>query len=198
MTSPRGGHASVLLGDGSVLVMGGFNNSCTSLDTAEVFDPSTQTFTALTSKMAAGRSDLAATLLANGMVLLTGGGSCDNALDTAELFDPTTQSFTAISATMTMLRRGHGSSRLTNGSVLVSGGGTLGSNPPLTLVALDTAELFEPSTQGFSAISEMMTTPRFVHTQTTLSGGSVLLTGGVNINTSGSLVILDSAETYTP
>ncbi len=73
MSSPRGGHASVLLGDGSVLVMGGFNNSCTSLDTAEVFDPSTQTFTALTSRMAAGRSELDATLLANGMVLLTGG-----------------------------------------------------------------------------------------------------------------------------
>ena len=175
MTSPRGGHASVLLGDGRVLVMGGFNNSCTSLNTAEVFDPSTQTFAALTSRMAASRYELAATLLANGMVLLTGGGSCDNTFDTAELFDPTTQSFTAISATMTALREGHGSSRLTNGSVLVSGGGTDVSN----IVVFNTAELFDPSTQRFSAISERMTATRFGHTQTTLSSGSVLLTGGL-------------------
>ena len=198
MTSPRGGHASVLLGDGTVLIMGGFNNSCTSLNTAEIFDPSTQSFTALTSMMAAGRSELAATMLANGMVLLTGGGSCDNTYDTAELFDPITQSFTAISATMTALRGGHGSGRLTNGSVLVSGGGIDGSNPPLTLVVLDTAELFDPSTQRFSAISERMTATRSWHTQTTLSSGSVLLTGGLYINTSGFLVILDSAETFTP
>jgi hypothetical protein len=198
MTSPRGGHASVLLGDGRVLVMGGFNNSCASLNTAEVFDPSTQTFAALTSRMAASRDELAATPLANGMVLLTGGGSCDNVFDTAELFDPTTQSFTAISATMTSLREGHGSSRLTNGSVLVSGGGTVGSNPPSTLVGGNTAELFDPSIQIFSAISERMTTPRFAHTQTTLNSGSVLLTGGLDFNSSGSLVILDSAETFTP
>ncbi len=99
---------------------------------------------------------------------------------------------------MTTIRGGHGSSRLTNGSVLVSGGGIDESDPPLTFVVLDTAELFEPSTQRFSAISERMTTPRFWHTQTTLSGGSVLLTGGLNFNSSGSLVILDSAETYTP
>jgi len=198
MTSPRGGHASVLLGDGRVLVMGGFNNSCTSLNTAEVFDPTNQSFTALTSMMAAGRSELEATALANGMILLTGGGSCDNTFDTAELFDPTNQSFTAISATMTALRGGHGSGLLANGSVLVSGGGTDGSNPPSTLVVLNTAELFDPSTQRFSAMSDRMTAPRGWHTQTTLSSGSVLLTGGLNFNSSGSLVILDSAETFTP
>ena len=198
MTTPRGGHASVLLGDGRVLVMGGFNNDCTSLNTAEVFDPSTQTFTALTSRMVAGRSELEATPLANGMVLLTGGGSCDDTFNTAELFDPATQSFTAISATMSALRGGHGSGRLTDGSVLVSGGGTDGSNPPATLVVVNTAELFDPSTQKFSAISDKLTVPRTWHTQTTLNSGSVLLTGGLNLNSSGSLVILDSAETFTP
>lgn len=197
MASPRGGHASVLLNDGKVLVMGGYNNDCASLNSAEVFDPSTQLFTAVASTMATGRSELEAISLANGMVLLTGGGSCDSTFDTAELFDPATQSFTAISATMTALRGGHGAGRLSNGSILVSGGGTTGSSPPSTLVSLDTAELFDPSTQKFSAISKKMTVPRFMHTQTTLSDGTALLTGGVYVNT-GVLVTLDSAELFTP
>ena len=198
MTSPRGGHASALLGNGNVLVMGGFNNSCTSLNTAEVFDPSTQTFTALTSSMAAGRSEISATPLANGMVLVTGGGSCRNSFDTAELFDPTTQSFAAIAATMSTLRGSPGSSRLGNGAVLVSGGGTAGSSPPATLVALNTAELYDPASKTFSVISERMIAQRIKHAQTTLSNGSVLLTGGANVNSSGSLVVLNSAEIFTP
>ena len=198
MASPRGAHASVLLGTGRVLIMGGYNNSSISLDTAELFDPSTQTFTALASRMAAGRAALDATPLANGMILLTGGSSSRNVFDTAELFDPATQSFTAISATMTAIREGHGSSRLANGSVLVSGGGILGSNPPSALAALNTAELFDPSTQRFSAISDRMSAPRMAHTQTSLSSGSVLLTGGGYLNSGGSFVILNTAETFTP
>lgn len=198
MISPRGGHSSVLLSNGTVLVMGGYNNECVPLDTAEIFNPATQNFTALTSRMAQGREGADATVLEDGMVLVTGGGSSDNAFDTAEAFDPVTQTFTTLSATMTVPREGHAASRLADGSVLVSGGGTAGSDPPSTLVVRGTAELYDPSTQRFVAIPDRMTTARFFHRQTTLSDGSVLLTGGGKLKAYGSFLVLNTAERYVP
>ncbi len=197
MTTPRGGHSATLLSDGRVLLFGGFNNSSVALNTAELFDPSTQTFAALANKMTLGRSELTATLLPNGRVLLSGGSSSNTDFNTAETFDPSTQGFTAIAATMMAVRSGHGASPLANGSPLITGG-AIGAAPPSSGTILDTAEAFNPATQTFSAIGARMTSPRFFHSQTTLANGSILLTGGVNFNSSGSFIVLNSAELFTP
>ena len=198
MTSPRGGHGAALLPDGKVLLVGGFNNSSVALNSAELFDPATQTFTAITATTTSRRSEFTATVLPNGQVLLAGGGSSSTSYTSAELYNPATQTFSALSAVMSAAREAGGASLLPSGQVLLSGGGTLGSNPPSSVVALDSADVYDPASQTFAAALATMTVRRLAHTQTLLPDGRVLLVGGGNVNASGALVILNSAEIYGP
>ena len=74
MTVPRDGHDAVLLQNGQVLVAGGLNASssgCTTLAAAELYNPSTGTWTE-TGSMSVGRYSFTLTLLSNGEVLAAG------------------------------------------------------------------------------------------------------------------------------
>jgi len=92
MKSARLFHATALLADGQVLLTGGLAGQSISsfavLRSAELYDPVTQTFTAVTATMTSARAAQTATLLPNGHVLLTGGVSDLNgaALNTAEQY----------------------------------------------------------------------------------------------------------------
>ena len=91
MTTPRFTHTATLLQNGKVLIAGGSRSlndlagadSSDDLNTAELFDPATGTFTA-TGRMSVPRSLHAAALLANGKVLVAGGTPGN----VAELYDP--------------------------------------------------------------------------------------------------------------
>jgi hypothetical protein len=108
MIQGRSHFAAVLLQNGKVLVMGGINPSAYAslLTTAELYDPYTGKWTS-TGPMLIGRSDFTATLLADGRVLVAGGG--DNS---TEIYDPLTGSFSTgpymmesrVSQTATMLQ----------------------------------------------------------------------------------------------
>ena len=195
----RTNHTATRLPDGRVLLAGGQdNNDGGGRNSAELYDPATQAFTALASTMASRRSDFVAISLQDGKVLFAGGDSSGIVFNSAELYDPTTQTFTAISATMGSPREGHAMSLLPSGLVLITGGGSLGSAFPATSVFLDTAELYDPSTQTFTAIAARTTSTRFGHTQTLLTSGAVLLTGGAKVASSSSFVVHNSAEAYGP
>ena len=112
MTIVRAFHAAALLPDGQVLITGGTASAVSgtsSLNTAELYDPTANTFTALPATMQQVRDNHTATTLKNGQVLLTGGQDNINGdgHNTAELYDPVTKTFTAIAATMTTPRGGH-------------------------------------------------------------------------------------------
>ena len=97
MVDDRTRHTSTLLTGGEVLIAGGahisvFFEKCparimfSSLASAEIFDPVSQTFT-LTGNMTTPRYEHTATLLGSGKVLLVGGvDSNENVLASAELF----------------------------------------------------------------------------------------------------------------
>jgi large repetitive protein len=92
LTTARISHTATLLSNGKVLAVAGFNNEPVNSTqrSAELFNPATETWTA-TTELNVVRGNHAATLLADGRVLVTGGnGGGSPALTNSELFDSTT------------------------------------------------------------------------------------------------------------
>lgn len=189
MADGRSTHSATLLPSGKVLIAGGdaafffsyyYGNS--PLNTAELYDPSSGTFSS-TGKMAAQRSFHTATLLTSGKVLIAG-GSTGGSSATGELFDPTTGVFTT-TGDMTVGRSSHTATLLTSGKVLIAGGQSVSGD-------LKSAELYDPATGNFT-MTGSLTDARSFHTATLLQNGKVLITGGVQ-----SANPLASAELYDP
>jgi len=173
MTTSRWGlHTATLLDTGKVLIAGGSNwrdGQFRSLDTAELYDPSSGIFTPTGPMTTASDSwGIRAVLLTSGKVLLVRRPRGDGAILTYELYDPAagTFSLTGPSAyprmypeTVTLLR---------NGNVLVtlSSGGDDGFRA---------TELYDPGTGTFTAASGVA--PGEYLTGTVLSNGAALVTG---------------------
>ena len=123
------GRTATLLRNGKVLVTGGEHEDCGRFRSAELYDPSTGTFTA-TGDMIRARDLHTATLLPDGRVLITGGeteecsgNGCWFAGSTAsaEIFDPSTGTFD-FTGNMNARREVHTATLLNNGRVLITGG----------------------------------------------------------------------------
>jgi N-acetylneuraminic acid mutarotase len=180
-------HRAALLLDGTVLIMGGnvLANSQgggdRETDTAEVYNSLRKTWTSV-GKMHAARSEHEATLLSDGTVLVAGGTFTP---DPADIYTASTHTFTAVSP-MLQARGRHKGILLSNpvwgslqGKVLeiggdITGGAVFGGAQQ----ALDTVELYDPSTGQFSLFGTM-TVERQNHTATLLNDGRILITGGV-------------------
>lgn len=128
--------------------------------------------------MATARAGHAATELADGSVLVTGGSSRSTTMRSAEWFDTTTGAFTAL-PDMTTERYFHTATRLASGEVLLVGGsGGAGAHG-----ATATAEIFDPVTRTFRATAGPLAKARVFHTATLLSDGRVLIVGGAGADT---------------
>jgi N-acetylneuraminic acid mutarotase len=138
LNTGRAHHTATLLAGsgGKVLVAGGFScappsQTCSALNSAELYDPATGTWSS-TGNLNSGRADgHTATLLLSGKVLVAAG-----AFDNSELYDPATGTWSN-TATLNAARRFHTATLLLNGKVLVAGGS--GDN---------TAELYDPGTNS--------------------------------------------------
>jgi len=173
MTAARDSFTATLLSSGDVLVAGGGDGFEHAVDSAELYDPSTQSFTP-TGSLATPRAYPTAIRLPGGDVLVAGGIDSDVVLSSAELYDPSTGTW---SSTGSMLNIGYGlaSTLLPNGMVLVTG------------YDVNSAELYDPSTGTWTATGAMTGSHEF-GTDTLLPDGEVLCAGG------GSAV----AELYDP
>lgn len=141
--------------------------------------------------MMTNRALAAATLLASGDVLVTGGSGGDwwfTTFNSAEIFDHVTGTFRNAIGSMAEGRDSHTATRLKDGKVLIAGGGMdwWGST--------GTAELFDPATETFSAVGKMISM-RSAHTATLLNDGKVLIAGGVDWN---AFIMVAAAEIYDP
>lgn len=142
-----------------------------------------------TGSMVSARAGQTATLLEDGKVLVTGGGSA-----TADLYDPTTGAWSA-TGSLSVARVGATATLLQNGKVLVAGGCCTGSD------ALASAELYDPTTGTWSPTGRM-TIGRWGQTATLLPDGDVLIAGGLaceyQCGTATFFNTLRSAELYDP
>jgi hypothetical protein len=176
LNSPREEHTATLLPSGQVLVVGGLNGSAPVV-TAELYNPSTGTFSYTAGNLNTARYSHSATLLANGKVLISGGFNGTVALNSAELFDPSTGAFT-VTGSMATARQRHAAVLLNDGTVAMIGGE--GASAPL-----GSAEIFNSTTNTFAAASGSMANVRDSLTatliaNTTTAAGKVIAAGGVN------------------
>ncbi len=193
LNTARFSHTATLLNDGTVLIAGGQAPlpSCVippcnaiPMAAAELYNPAAGIFTP-TGSLNTARAYHTATLLNNGMALLTGGlDNNGNILASAELYNSATASFTP-AGSLNTARYFHSAALLNNGTVLIAGG--TGASPYLA-----SAELYDPNANAFT-VTGNLNTARDNHTATLLTNGTVLIAGG-----GGSSGILASAELYQP
>ena len=192
MSSPRIYHTATLLPNGQVLVVGGSANLAywppPALASAELYNPSTGTWTT-TASLKTGRYSHMAVLLPNGKVLVVGGEITSGAYTpSAELYDPSTGKWTT-TGSLIVTRYGFEATSLQNGKTLVAGGNAA------TGGLLAEAELYDPSTGRWTTTGSL-NDARALTTLTLLSNGRVLAAGGNDAN--GFHGYASSAELYDP
>ncbi|WP_438029549.1 kelch repeat-containing protein [Sorangium sp. So ce233] len=196
MLTARTAHIAVPLPGGEVMVAGGMLHvepgGISTLSSAEVFDPATNTWRSI-QPMIDDRSSSTATVLPDGRVLVAGGDRHDvidgvghwSTIDSAEVFDPVSGMWSPIPP-MRAARYGHTASLLADGRVLVAGGG--GARP-----TLDSAEVFDPASGVWRSVAPMVNA-RILHTASPLPHGRVLVAGGARDGSLASVEVFDPAS----
>lgn len=166
---------------------GGADAARNALTKAELYDPATNSWSAV-GQMQVPRRDATATKLPNGKVLIEGGytDANNNVTNTVDVFDPSNNSF-SLGKPMSMPRALHAATVLANGDVFVTGGyvsqaGAIARETELYSVAADT---WTPKA--------LMATKRATHKAALLADGRVLVVGGGD-----GLVHLNTSEVYNP
>lgn len=187
MSSNRAYHSSILLNDGTVLIVGGYSSGY--LNTAVIYDPSTNTYSSTSNNMSEARGYASLTLLNNGKVLIVGGANQRTGYlqptYTAELYNPTTKTFTTLPSLPSWMYY-HTATKQPDGLVLIAGGQASYGG-----VEIQTAILFDPTTNQFITGVTPMTTGRAWHSATLLPNGKTLIVGGYSGNSARTAEIYD-------
>jgi hypothetical protein len=197
MVTPRiFGISATLLPDGKVLIAGGAVASTsagvTNTASVELYDPSTGMFPAA-GEMVTAKGCPAATLLANGKVLIAGGAEWNepSSAASAELYDPATGAFTSAGPYANSNPRVNADLGFCPKANLLPDGKVL-----IIWDDMDSsAELYDPGADRFSPAGSMIRPPGLTSPATLLTNGKILFAGGEDGETS---IGFDSGELYDP
>lgn len=187
MNQARMYHNKILLPEGKVVVLGGHGTNFVSLSSAEIWDPSTNTFTPLSMNYPHDGGGLAK--LKDGRYLIAGGAKdlgVAPGYDTAEIYNPSDNTFTP-TGQMNYARCNTKAATLESGKVLVVGGWYDQNSPKY-------GELFDPSTNTFSATGALNTQRSNPLVIPTTDGRAVVIGGVPPYGGSG----IESIELYDP
>ena len=186
MSIARDGCQPSLLQDGRVLITGGGippdETMLNTLNTGEIFDPATMSFTKLSSTMSVHRTGHIQVTLPDGRVLIAGGRTSEvpdipgaKVHKSADIFDPETNTFSP-TGPLNVARRDAAAVVLDDGRVLIIGGGD-GCDMVLT-VGIDSAEIYDTATGTFELLASKMSVPRQFLNAVKMPDGTVLIFGG--------------------
>jgi hypothetical protein len=184
LNTPRGDHTAVILPSGKILVAGGYNTRADNatnkyLNSYELYDPNTDSFTQSTTKLMKARRAFhtATNIPTSGKTLIIGGANNGNAaLASIEFYDQATGTW-ALGNPMKVARRNHGAALLAPppmGSSLVLVAGGLGADGKAT----KSAEILDLKTGVWTSVD--MLHARAYHTLTRIFG-YVLNANGVPV-----------------
>jgi hypothetical protein len=182
-------HTVTPLPSGKVLIIGGIDDSPSTMDSVELFDPAGNEGAGsitLLNPITNARLGHTATLLPSGNVLIIGGWHIDNGpLSSVELYDPAANdglgSVTALTPLMTP-SFGHKSFLLNSGKVLVLGTGG------------ESVSLYDPAGTGSVTTLAPLNEIRQYYSATMLNSGKILIVGGTLFDTVSSTVELYDPE----
>jgi hypothetical protein len=209
MTTARTGHTATLLANGKVLIAGGDTGGpgpFTFLVAAEIYDPSTGTFTATGNMVANGGFGWSTSaLLPDGRVFIAARGN-------AEVYDPSTGTFAltgAYSSSQTGVVEMQTATLLPDGRVLAIGAVLTQCASGQCIYNAGPAELFDPKTDTFSATDLAPASlppprpptvdPPWSSTATLLMNGTVLFVDGNDEELADYAAVYDPASgKFTP
>jgi hypothetical protein len=172
MNTERTFHTATPLIDGRVLVTGGRTKAADGTTiwhkSAEIYDPSDETWTPTDNEMEMVRAGHRATRLQDGRILITGGSGTN----VAEIFDQTTGRFSTLDNRMFASRSLHGQVVLPNGVVFITDGGS------------KTGELFDPTANQFTQAGNQPGLVRSAALTFMFRPGEVLNLGGIDFEAS--------------
>lgn len=185
MSTPRWHDSAITLLTGKVLVVGGACEigvaGCASdAQSADLFDPTTNTFTPTAMKLQMPRDYTRAVLMVDGRVFISSGND-----PSVEIYDPAADSFTLVAHAQ--LHTYGFVVRLRDGRVLLGGGDG----------GVTAAELFDPDTATFTPAGAMVQ-GRSMLTAHTLPDGHVAVIGGASMSAGGIVDPLASIGLFDP
>ena len=210
MVTPRALHAAATLNDGRVLFTGGVDGAALVTTSCEIYDPATDTFTAV-APLNGPRAGHAAATLPDGRVMVVGGTTnftdittaAAGSLNTVEIYNPGTNTWAAGPA-IGGRRLVPSLTRLSTGRMLVAGGIeiTVLFGIPIGATSTIKAQLYNPATNTWSNAANMPS-GRAYHqdSQVTLADGRVLLSGGVlvpDLISAANSASIANADVYNP
>lgn len=184
----RSSHVAVLLGDNSVLVVGGIDASYFILLEAELYDTGLGNGITISNSAVYMRSHIVKTVLPDGDVLLIDNCETRGYVNQTQLYDHVTKTFSAFPAGIGSQRMCFTATQLANGDLVLLGGtyGFSQLNMPATWFSWTSREFYSNSS---------IRKGRYLHTATLLQDGRVLIVGGEDQTVNGG--VLQSAEVGT-